>query len=457
MCFTYSQAWAQQQSQQKILVRQISFEGNIKTKPQRILREMEINVGDSLTLTSIQKKLKLSKNRIINTGLFTDVVTNLYFDEENYKNVSIIISVKEGLFVIPIPIIELAARNFNVWINEYDSHIKFLNLGLYLKLKNLTGNADQLNLLAQGGFDRKFSVNYISPYFDRERKWNFQFTSLLNSNKEVSYIGDDGIPTFASNNNKYLHHRFESGFSLNYRPNYINTFSVKLGFNYQGISSELLETIPTFLAGKKYQRYSDIELSYSIEQRNNKYLATQGWFSKIKVQKNGLFGEDDYQAWNVKGDLHVHDYLGKGWTWNKSLIVRALLPRDKYPYYNLNRLGGEAEYVRGYENYQIEGSSLVIGKTSMMKKIIDRPINLGKLMPFVNYKSMDTKIYLSLNFDYGYVWDNYYYTSEWVNKPLYGGGLGINFLLYHQLGIIFEASMDRENNFGIFFHINDTL
>lgn len=444
-------------SPNKILIRQITFEGNKRTKPQRILREMEIKVGDSLTLNQIKRKLEESKNRIINTGLFTEVNTNLYFDEENYRNISIAITVKEGLYFIPIPIIELATRNLNIWITEYNSDIKFLNLGMYLKMKNLTGNADDLYILGQGGFDRKFSLKYTSPYFDEARKWNFEFNTYLNSNKEISYIDDNREPILVSNNNEFLQHRLESSFSTNYRPNYTNFFSFRLGYFYQQISDELFREIPHFLNGELEQHYSSIEASYTLEKRNNRYLASQGFFGKIIVQKNGLTPKEDFQAWNIRTDLHIHDDLGKGWTWNHSFIYRALLPDQQYPYYNLYRLGGDTEYVRGYENEQIEGNQILIGKTGIMKRIFDRPIKFGKIMPFNNYKSMDTKIYLSVDLNVGKVWDRYYFTHELNNKVLIGGGLGIKFLMYHQLGIIFEASMTKEKKFGLFFHINDTL
>ncbi|WP_236973873.1 BamA/TamA family outer membrane protein [Membranihabitans maritimus] len=442
----------------KILVRQIVFEGNKKTTDLRMLREMELHVGDSLKMNQINNKLQISKERLINTGLFTDVEANIFFDEENYNNIKVVIHVEEGLYVIPIPIIELAARNLNVWWNEHDRDIKFLNLGLNLKLKNLSGNGDELDLLGQWGFDRKFIINYTSPFFDKEKNWNFEFKSYLASNKEVSFFTEDGIPSFVRNDNKYLRHRFESTFSTIFRPHYNSYYKLIMGFYYHGIDDELFDSNPEYLSGNTIQRYSRLAIDYAIERRNNKYLATKGYYAHLLLARNGIVESDNFRSWEIQADAYYHKQINDNWSWNNGLVFRTFLPTTrKYPYYNLFRMGGEPEYVRGYEYYQVEGTALAVYKTSVMRKIIDADIDFGKLMPFLNYKKMDTKIYLSLNLDYGYVWDQYYKTSEFINREMIGGGLGLNILLYNQLALIIEASMNQKNEFGVFFHLNRTI
>src|SRR5690554_6446536 len=50
-----------QTTPQKYLIRQISFEGNLKTQSSRLLREVTVQVGDSLTLKQVTQSLKESK------------------------------------------------------------------------------------------------------------------------------------------------------------------------------------------------------------------------------------------------------------------------------------------------------------------------------------------------------------------------------------------------------------
>lgn len=443
-----------QNSPKKYLVRQISFEGNKKTQSKRLLREVVVHVGDSLTLKQITSKLQKSKDHINNIGLFTDVTTNLYFDEENENNVRLLFTVKEGLFFIPIPIIELADRNFNVWWTEHNRDIKFLNLGLNLKLRNISGNADQLAVLGQWGYDRKFIVDYKSPYFDAGRKWNFDFRAYYASNKELIYSTQEGDPQYLRDDDQFLRSRLETGMSFNYRPAQNSFYKLSFGYFYNTIADEVFEVSPDYFKGSAEQRYGQIKLEYTLEKRNNKYLATDGWYLLGSLARNGIVNSDQLKSWELAADVFYYHLFNEYWSWNHGLILRGHFSRENYPYYDLYQLGGDPEYIRGYEYYQIEGSSLGVYKTSFMRKIFDRKVNLGKLMPFTNYKEMDTKFFLSLNLDYGYVFDDYYKTSNFVNRNLWGGGIGLNVLLYNKFSCSFEASLNQRNEVGFFFHLN---
>ncbi len=438
----------------KYLVRQISFDGNKRTNTNRMLREVVVHAGDSLTLMQITKKLKESKDHLINTGLFTDVISNLYFDEENQKNIRIVFTVKEGLFVIPIPIIELADRNFNVWWTEHNRDIKFLNLGMNLKLRNISGNADQLDVLGQWGYDRKFIVNYESPYFDVDQKWNFNFRTFYVSNKELIYYTLEGDPQYLRNDDEFLRSRLETGMAFTYRPGLNSFYKLSFGYFYNNISDEVFDVNPDYFNGRKVQHYAQIKLDYTLEKRNNKYLATDGWYVHGSLARNGIVKSDQLNSWELWGDIYYYHLFNDLWSWNHGVLGRVHFSSDRFPYFNLYQLGGEQDYIRGYEYYLIEGSSIGMYKTSLMRKMVDRKINFGKMMPFANYKEMDAKVFLSLNMDYGYVLDDLFRTSNFVNRNLWGGGLGLNFLLYNKFSCSFEASLNQRKEVGLFFHLN---
>ncbi|MBY5958132.1 BamA/TamA family outer membrane protein [Membranicola marinus] len=443
-----------QHTPKKYLVRQISFEGNEKTQSSRLLREVVVHVGDSLTLKEITQKLQISKDHINNIGLFTDVSTNLYFDEENDNNVRLHFTVKEGLFFIPIPIIELADRNFNVWWSEHNRDIKFLNLGMNLKLRNITGNADEIDVLAQWGYDRKFILNYESPYFDPGRKWNFDFRTYYASNKELIYNTLDGKPQYLRDDDQFLRSRFETGMAFTYRPAQNSFYKLFFGYFYNTIADEVFEKNPDYFRGASEQRYAQIKLEYKLEKRNNKYLATDGWYLLASLARNGIADSDQLNSWELEANVSYFQPLNEYWTWSHAGILRGHFSQENYPYYDLYQLGGEPEYIRGYEYYHIQGSSLGVYKTSVMRKVFDRKINLGKIMPFTNYREMDAKLYLSLNMDYGYVYDSYFKTNPFVNRSLWGGGVGLNVLLYNKFSCSFEASLNERKEIGVFFHLN---
>lgn len=455
--FSYSNQAGAQNFPQKYLVNQISFQGNYRTQDSRIMREMSIRVGDSLTMIEITDRLRRSKEKIINTGLFTDVTTNLYFDEENFRNVRVFITVKEGLYFVPIPIIELADRNFNVWWTEHKRSFKYVNWGLYLKLRNMTGNADGISLLGQWGYDQKFILHYESPYFDANRKWRFELDLYNASNKELIVNTDLGKPIYLRNDDEFQLSRYEYEMSFLYRPLLNSFYMVTFGYHQNSISEAVFDANPGFLNHSTKQRFSKIKMEYSYENRNNKYLATDGWYFRSALIKNGLMKSDDLKSTEFEGDFFYHQKLNTYWTWSNSLQLRLRFWDKPFPYFNMYRLGGEKEYIRGYEYYHIEGNNLGILKTGVTRKIFDRSLAWGNVMPFKNYRDMDTKLFLSFNVDYGYIKENRFKTSPFVNKNIFGGGIGLNLLIYHQFSCSFEFSMNQRKETGLFFHLNQNF
>lgn len=446
-----------QNAEDKYLISQIIFEGNRRTQDSTLLREMSIKIGDSLSINEITRNLKASKDRLTNLGLFTDVSGNMYFDEENPDHVRIFITIKEGLFFIPIPIIELADRNFNVWWSDHKRDFKYLNLGMNLKLKNITGNADEVSLLAQWGYDRKFVTRYWSPYFDQDRKWRFNLDAYYASNKEVITLTENGKPEYLRNPDEYLLSRIETKMSFLYRPYLKRSYFLTFGYFYNSITDEVYELNPDFFNHRTDQRYSQMKFEFVHEDRNNKYFATNGWYLYLAAIKNGWLKSDQLKSVEFQGDLYHHFKLNDYWTWNNAVMARLRFSDKRFPYYDMNNLSNERAYIRGYEYYHIEGNNIGIFKTGITRKIIDSPFHWGKIMPFKNYRQMNTKVFLSLNLDYGYVDEDQYITSDFVNKNLYGGGLGLNLLFYNKFSCSMELSMNQKKEIGLFFHINQNF
>lgn len=438
------------------LITYIKFSGNQRTQDSTMLREMSFRTGDVLPLAEVERQLKYSTSRLTNLGLFTDIKTNINFEEDS-NQIGIEITVKEGLFIIPIPIIELADRNFNVWWTDHKRDFKYVNLGLNLKLRNITGNADELSLLAQWGYDRRFMTRYLSPYFDEKRKWRFILDAFYGANKEVITLTKDGQPEYLRDADQYLLNRLESKMSFLYRPFMKRSYVLTFGYIYNSIEDEVYEINPEFFNHHTFQRYSQVKFEFIHEERNNKYFATDGWYLYLAAIKNGWINTDQLNSTEIEGDLFYHHQINDYWSWNSVIQARMRFSKENFPYYNMNNLGTESIYIRGYEYHHIEGNNIGLLKSGITRKIFDRPIYWGNIMPFKNYREMNSKLFLSLNADYGYVSDDHYKTSEFVNKNLFGGGLGLNFLFYNKFSCSFELSMNQKKEIGLFFHINQNF
>lgn len=88
--------------------------GNKKTKSSIILRELPFNRNDAVA--NIDSLLGRSKENLMNIGLFNFVDIN--YIKEDAKTVLIYINVSERWYLWPMPVFELADRNFNEWAQK---------------------------------------------------------------------------------------------------------------------------------------------------------------------------------------------------------------------------------------------------------------------------------------------------------------------------------------------------
>jgi len=159
------------QSQEGVLIiRDILFVDNFRTQESVILRELTFEKGDTITIVELEEHFKRSKFQILSTGLFNSVQLNL----KNYNGTSpktdIEIKVEENWYIYPVPIFELADRNFNVWWKDQGRALDRVNYGGRISHYNFTGNRDPLKFKAHFGYTRKFELTYQRPYWKMDKQ-----------------------------------------------------------------------------------------------------------------------------------------------------------------------------------------------------------------------------------------------------------------------------------------------
>ena len=155
-----------------VVVDEVSFSGNKRTKAATILREMNFSAGDTLLLKDLPEQLETNRKLILNTTLFTLVKVNVSeWGNDNHIIVSIIL--QEQWYLFPFPIFELADRNFNVWWSEQNRALDRVNIGLRLTHYNFTGRRDKLKLTTQFGYTQKYELDYSLPYFNKKQTLGF--------------------------------------------------------------------------------------------------------------------------------------------------------------------------------------------------------------------------------------------------------------------------------------------
>ncbi len=440
----------------KVFVEKIIVKGNKKTKENIVLREINFKQGDSLAVSNLMENLERNRLLVLNSGLFTQAKFNVKKWNEAEKNITLLLEVKEAWYILPFPIFELADRNFNVWWVEQNRDFKRLNLGMRLYYLNLSGRNDLLKFVVQTGYSQKLEVKYALPFINKNQTFGLEGNVMLSRNKEVQYATEENKQQFyRTEDDNFLLKRMRFGLGLSYRPKQLTRFTLGINFHDNFIDDFVAEELNPyyFLKGRKEQKFFSTFIKFSYDLRDIKPFPHKGSYFEISFQKDGF---DIFQDRNT---LFACILYAKYFSFTKKLSFESIvkggvsLLRDKQDYYNYRAFGYLQDFIRGYEYYVIDGADYAYYKSSLRWKLLERNINFGRYMPISAFRDMPLKIYFSINADIGYVNDPFYSeNNKLVNIPLYGGGIGLNFVAFYSKVIQLEYSMNHLKEKALFLH-----
>ena len=141
------------------IVDSIKIIGNQTTENFIILRELNFNIGDTLTKANAY----YNRERVYSLGIFNRV--NFY--PTIIKNMRILkIEVEESWYIYPIPYLQLQEGDWSK-----------LSYGASLKLKNFRGRNEDLTAFFAFGYDPTFYLSYYNP--NMVGRENIYFRSTL--------------------------------------------------------------------------------------------------------------------------------------------------------------------------------------------------------------------------------------------------------------------------------------
>lgn len=162
---------------QTFQVAEISFEGNKKTKDFIVEREVVLKKDSTYSPELFSNYLWRSKENLMNTTLFVDVLFDTTLVGEGQYKVHFLL--KERWYIFPTPYFTVADRNWNVWINEHNASLSRTNVGVKLRHENVTGRNDKFNLWLIGGYTRQVSFNYLRPFVDKRLRFGYKVSFIL--------------------------------------------------------------------------------------------------------------------------------------------------------------------------------------------------------------------------------------------------------------------------------------
>ena len=153
-------------TEKQFVIGDISLQGNNITRDHIIMRELTFRSGDSLSEQSLCYARKKSRQNLLNRSLFNFAsIDTLHRSSEN-DTLDIRIDLVERWYLWPLPIFEVAERNFNVWWETKDLHRA--NYGFFLTYNNFRGRMEELKVLIRAGYNQNYYLFYHIPYLDRK-------------------------------------------------------------------------------------------------------------------------------------------------------------------------------------------------------------------------------------------------------------------------------------------------
>ena len=436
-----------------IVVKDIKIEGNKKTKEHIILRELNFQIGDTLLLAGLQNQFERNKKWFINTDLFSKIDFNLSDWDLETNQATIKLKVKEAWYIYPLPIVELADRNFNIWWDDHNHTLDRINLGLAYYQNNFSGRRDRLVAIAQTGFTQKAEVEYSIPYFNKKKTIGVSGKVSFIRKRSIGYRIVDFKEQFRFSDDEFSLRKFRLNLNWTYRPDIRLTHTLLTGYHRNSVAHFVVDSLNSDFFGKGFYKeaYPSIQYRLRYDLRDINLYSMAGSLLEFNTGYDGAFNHQGPELFF--GNLYYAKYLKFSKRLSTELIgkVSKTFYYGNPSFYHKSSLGS-GEYIRGYEYYVLNGQDFAYAKTSLRFMITNKAIPISK---FYGTKNIPFRLFIALNNDFGAIKENYFPEQNGLSgKMLWGKGIGLDFVFLQSRAIQVEYSMNHFGEKGLFLHLN---
>ncbi|MDA8692586.1 hypothetical protein N9L92_00880 [Saprospiraceae bacterium] len=438
----------------KVTITDIVIEGNYHSKDRTITQELSIKVDDTILLKDIPERIDNNRLRVLSTGLFNSVTVNLSEYDIESATAKLSITVEENWYIFPMPIFELADRNFSVWWQEQNKSLSRVNYGLRLSHFNFTGNRDPLRLKVHFGYTTKYELTYQYPFLALDNRLGIGGSVFYSENREVAYKTVNNKSLFAGNaDDRKLLSRFRIGPEIKYRPDTYNFHALRLEYHRNKVDEFVLEELNPdyFLNGRQSLNFFFIEYDYSMDKREYAQYPLGGYmlFGNVKKEGLGIFNQFNNLSLTVGAEKHW-PLIEKKLIFSSRAKFKTNIIRSTVSFANNTGLGWDTDIVTGYDLYVMDGTDFGISMNALKFRLIDNNLNTVKWMPR-QFRKVNLSAYLRLNFDAAYVNENTYVeTNTLNNRIIYGYGPALDLILFNNFLFSFEYSFNDIGDSGLY-------
>lgn len=442
-------------SASKFLVKNINIYGNKKTRENIIRREIQINAGDSIVLSSLNDELQKVRQQVYNINLFNEVKVELVNIDNSSFDINI--SLKERWYIFPILKFQLIDRNINEWIQKYDADLSRVVYGIKFTHYNLTGRRDLLRVTFLNGFTRNVSLSYFKPLSNKELTQGFSVASGYLENKEFIYNTSYDNRPMHFNNGDFSRKNVSMGLGFSFHKNILKTHYFNITYNYLNVIDSLIKEPYNpnyFNSTASSQKFFDFSYTYQYINANNAIYPLKGVTASLKIIKRGLDFTGGVNMFSVEATYNKYWPLKSDWYASVQLSAKTTLPFTT-AYINQKALGYNDVNLRGLELYVVDGVAFGLVRSTLKRKLFT--INLFNIFKSKKYPTIPFTFFAKTYTDFGYAYNKKMYETNLSNKFLYTGGFGIDIYTLYDVTLRLEYSFNQLGKNGLFLQAQSGL
>jgi hypothetical protein len=434
--------------------------GNKRTKSYIVQREIAILVGQTYTPESLNSAIKLTREQLMNTALFVDVLVDTFMQPGGKVEVSI--HLKERWYLFPMPYFRVIDRNWNVWIKEHGASLDRANIGVKIMHQNFSGRNDKFNMWIIGGYTKQFAFNYYRPYFDKKLRFGYNLGFQYARNRELNHLTKNNKQQFYSSTSFVQEHlRADAG--LSYRLGSKMRMFLKGAYHRESISDSVALLNPNYLGGGKTKAgYFDV--TYNLQYFNVDYIPypVRGWYVDANaIYRNGGSGSLNMVA--LGGKFFATKNIMPN-TWVDLHVAGILRLPQNQPYFNSKLLGYGDVYMQGLEYYVVDGTMGGFVRGVVKKQVLQFAINnLFKMKKpestnlirktfnglSKTHNHIPFRVFAKVFGNVGYVHGSNVGSSIMNNRLLRTGGVGLDIVTVYDWVLKLELSFNQFDRGGI--------
>ncbi len=434
-----------------LTIDRIFIVGNRRTREQIIRREMDFTDGDKISSHDINRRIKRNEDNIFNSRLFLSVnISLVQIEGDEYD---IIVRVTERWYFFPIPVLEIADRNFHDWWVNQDHDLGRIEWGLKLYQYNVRGMNETLKLTGQFGFTKKIQVAYSFPYMDRNQKIGLNLVFDYRLNKNINYRTVDHKYRFLDSE-QWLREQYSGGLSTTYRKSLYSFHSFGASYYNTIVNDTILDLNPNYFSNGTKQEYFRMYYSYIHDKRDIKAYPLSGSYFSGRIEKIGVGIFNQVNLAGISALYNKFFDLGKHFYFTAGAGGSIYLPQNQ-PYNLQNAMGIGRFTLRGYELYVIEGPYFIQNQYTLRKLLFQTESDIRNILSARQFSKFHLALYLKSYFDLGYVngYDNNILNTVFTNQLIYGGGFGLDVVTFYDVVFRLEYSLNKAGESGFVFGV----